>query len=86
MTTTEFHLCSDCAKERTEGVDSPARSPENFSTENEWLENVASRDASIEVMGDAAHAGTRDIGCFTCFVCDDIDYGQAHIFEGEEKG
>lgn len=70
-----FTLCHGCACEVVNGDDSGRDFHDLDDNER------ASRDASIEAMGHAVLVETKDIGCFTCFVCDDIDYGNAEIFE-----
>lgn len=74
-----FTLCHGCACEVVNG-DASAR--DFFDVDDD---DNASRDASIEAMGLAVLIESRDIGCFTCFVCSDVDYGKAEIFEGTDR-
>lgn len=70
-----FRLCHECACEVANG-DTSGRDFYGLTNEDE-----AARDASIEAMGLVAHVDSRDIGCFTCFVCDEISYGDVEMFE-----
>lgn len=70
-----FALCDECACEVINGDDS-ARDFYDLSEDARAL-----RDASIEAMGYVCEVRREDIGCFACFVCDDISYGNASIME-----
>lgn len=75
MSDQTFVLCHGCACEVTSG-DESARDFYNLSDEDRYA-----RDANIEAMGVVAQVATEDLGCFTCFVCDEHAYGEGHIFE-----
>jgi len=74
QTSDTFTLCHECA---CEVVNSDA-SGRDFQDVTD--DENASRDAGIEAMGQVVLVATESIGYFTCFVCSQVDYGDADIF------
>lgn len=68
-----FNVCDTCAVGVVNGDDSVW---DDFSEDD-----LASVEASIEAMDWVAPISVDDIGCFSCFVCDQVSYGKAHTFD-----
>lgn len=73
----KYHTCSDCAS----GL---VNDDWTHVDEDPDSHEYASLCAFVEAMGPVTHVGRKDVGCFTCYVCDEIHYEDAHVFEGSD--
>lgn len=78
----KYHVCGGCAYGLT--YDDWTHLDNDMGEEGHE-EHCASIDATVEAIGRVHQTGTENVGCFTCFICDEVSYGDAHVFEGEDS-
>jgi hypothetical protein len=79
-----YNICDTCDKPMRDG-DIPVPEQSDYSEEEDWINDEAMWAASVEAIAPVKYVGkSDDSGYFDCFVCDQVQCGNPHLYEGRD--